>query len=64
MKVIVDRIEGKYAVIELEDGTTFNLPILLVPSVKEGDVIKIELEKEETKKRAENIKNLMQDVFK
>ena len=39
MDVIVDRIEGDYAVVEKEKGKMCNLPIELVPNVKEGDVV-------------------------
>ena len=39
MDVIVDRIEGDYAVVEIEKGKMCNLPLVFVPNVKEGDVV-------------------------
>ena len=52
MKVIIDRFEGKFAVIELEDGSFANMPKVLVPiAAKEGSVLLIEIDQEETQKR-------------
>ena len=51
MKVIVDRFEGDYAVVEIAIGKCVNIPRVLVPDAKEGDIIKIEIEKKETGKR-------------
>lgn len=43
--LIIDRFEGDFAVIEMDD-TTFNFPKnLLPPDAKEGDVINIEVSK-------------------
>lgn len=63
MKVIVDRIEGDYAVVEIAIGKCVNIPRVLVPDAKEGDIIKIEIEKEETEERKKYIKDLMNNVF-
>lgn len=63
MKVIVDRIEGDYAVVEIAIGKCVNIPRVLVPDAKEGDIIKIEIEKKETEKRKKYIKDLMNNVF-
>ena len=32
MRVIIDRFEGDYAVVELEDGSMVNMPKSLVPA--------------------------------
>ena len=45
MEVIVDRFEGDYAVVEIAIGKCVNIPRVLVPDAKEGDIIKIEIEK-------------------
>ena len=45
MDVIVDRVEGDYAVVEIDKGKMCNLPIELVPNVKEGDVVTITINK-------------------
>jgi phosphoribosylformylglycinamidine (FGAM) synthase PurS component len=63
MKVIVDRFEGDYAVVEIAIGKCVNIPRVLVPDAKEGDIIKIEIEKKETEKRKKYIKDLMNNVF-
>ena len=42
MKVIIDRFEGDYAVIELEDKTICNMPIKLLPEgAIEGSVLEL-----------------------
>lgn len=69
MKVTVDRFEGEYAVCEKEDRTMMNILIKDLPAgVKEGDVLLIEkdsiiFDNIETKKRKENIKNLMDKLW-
>lgn len=67
MQVTIDRFEGDYAVVEFEnkDGKEMfvNIPMVLLPDANEGDVIKITIDKDETKKRAEHIKNLMDNLF-
>ncbi|MDK2882022.1 MAG: hypothetical protein PWP58_358 [Bacillota bacterium] len=45
--LIVDRLEGEWAVIEWEEGT-FNFPRKLLPAgVREGDVLTMTLERDE-----------------
>lgn len=64
MKVTIDRFEDNYAVIELEDKTIINMPIRLVPEgAKEGYVISIEIDVQETQQRKERIKNLMDELW-
>ncbi|MEZ0536520.1 DUF3006 domain-containing protein [Caldicellulosiruptoraceae bacterium PP1] len=63
MKVVVDRIEGDFAVVELPDRTIVNMPIILLPKeVKEGDVIIIEIDKKETKQRLEKTQKLFEEL--
>ncbi len=70
MKVIIDRIEGKYAVCEKEDLEMIDIEIEKLPKgVKEGDVLIIEgeniqIDSEETENRKEKIKKLMDDLWK
>ena len=64
MKVIIDRFEGDYAVVELDEGKFLNMPKELVPFAKEGDVIKITVDQDETKKRSEHITDLMANLCK
>lgn len=63
MKVIIDRFENDIAVVEIDVGKTINVPKELFPNALEGDVFNIILDKRETEKRKENIKNLIDDLF-
>ena len=63
MDVIVDRIEGDYAVVEIDKGNISKLPLELVPSVKEGDIVTITINKDKTKERKKSIEELMNSVF-
>ena len=63
MKVIIDRFEGEYAIVELEVGKCVNIPKVLIPNSKEGDIIRIEIEKKETEERKKHIQELMNNVF-
>jgi hypothetical protein len=57
MKVIIDRFEGKYAVLELPDKTKMMTDVLcvLLPGAKEGDVIDISIDAAATAERREHI---------
>lgn len=63
MEVIVDRIEGDYAIVEIEKGNMSNLPLDLVPNVKEGDIVTITINKDKTEDRKNTIEELMNSVF-
>ncbi len=63
MEVIVDRIEGDYAIVEIEKGNISNLPLELVPNVKEGDIVTITINKGKTEDRKKTIEKLMNSVF-
>jgi len=64
IRVIIDRFEGDFAVVELIDKTTAVIPNKVLPSdSKEGDVIKIEIDREETKERKAAIDKLMEEVW-
>lgn len=62
--LVIDRFEGKYAIIELQDKNPliFNFPRHLLPQeAKEGTVlnINISIDQEETKRRRDKIQNLL-----
>ena len=63
MKVIIDRIEEKFAVAELPDGSFADIPRVLLPNGKEGDVVIIQIDRDETVKRTEKIQAMIQQVF-
>jgi hypothetical protein len=47
-KVIIDRIEGKIAVIELDADNYIDVPLKYLPAgVKEGQVLKLSIEEYE-----------------
>ncbi len=68
MKAIIDRFEGNIAILEFEDGTIHELKITGLPKgCQEGDSLLIEsgvisLDSEETARRYDKIKKLMNDL--
>lgn len=62
MKVIIDRFEGDYAVVELENGKFADMPKVFVPNAKEGDVVTITVS--EDKDRKKRIEDLANELFK
>lgn len=63
MQVIVDRIEGEYLVLELEDGSIIDVKRELIPGAKEGDIVDIYINEEATKERCNEVRQLMDDLF-
>jgi len=65
MKIIIDRFEGNYAVCEDENRVMHNISKILIPNEsREGDVLEITLNKEETEKRRKYIEELTRDMWK
>lgn len=62
MQVIVDRVEKKYLVVELEDGSLSNISRNIIDA-NEGDVIDITINEEATNMRKNKIKELMDSLF-
>ena len=56
MKIVVDRFEGNYAVIELSDGNFINVLRELFPDAKEGDFYMICKDEKETNSREKLIR--------
>lgn len=63
MRVIIDRLEENFAVVETETGVMVDLPRILVPEAKEGDVVNITVDASATGKRKQAIDELMNDLF-
>ncbi|WPX09037.1 DUF3006 domain-containing protein [Anaerocellum danielii] len=62
-KVVIDRFEGNFAILELEGRKMVAVPIEIVPdSAKEGDVLVISIDEQETQKRKERIKDLFESL--
>jgi len=64
MTVIVDRIEGDLLVVELPDGGMHNLPRAFAPDAREGDLIKIFVDRDKTDARKREIEGRMRRLFK
>ncbi len=63
--LVIDRIEGEWAVVEY-GALSFNLPLPLLPKqVQEGDIIslRVTILDTETKKRADAIDHLSKELF-
>lgn len=64
MNVIIDRFEGDFAVLELEDKAFVSMPRRLVPpEAGEGTVLNIEINRQETEKRARAIRALKKRLW-
>ena len=62
--LIIDRFEGEFAIVETDSGMV-NIPITELPkNAKEGNVLKLSIDKDSTAQRKKHIKNLMNEVFK
>lgn len=64
MKIIIDRFEGEYAVVELDNGTTVDMPKILLPdNACEGSIINIICDDKETENRKKIMKDKMNNLF-
>ncbi len=64
MKLIIDRIEGNFAVCETEKGDMVQLPTEALPqNICEGAVLDIVYNEEETLKRKANVKAKLKKIF-
>ena len=63
LKVILDRFEEDFALVELENKEIVNIPRIWVSEAEEGDIIEIRICKEETRQRQEEIEKIANDLF-
>lgn len=63
MEVIIDRFEGNFAIVEIQEGIFEKIPKVLLPNAKEGDIVNITINQEKTEKRKEKISKLMDQLF-
>lgn len=64
MQWIIDRFEGDKAVIELCEGKHFDIPRASLPEgAKEGDVIAVTVDANETEARKKRISGLRKRLF-
>lgn len=65
MKYIIDRFEGEFAAVELSDKKMINIPKIALPQdAKEGSVIDVTVDFDETAARLNRVNNMMNDLFK
>jgi len=68
MKAIIDRFEGDYAILEMEDGPKKVLKVVLPSQVREGDVLILQgnnwvADWEATRERKEKIEKLARELW-
>ncbi len=67
MQITIDRFEGAYAIAEYTDEMGreqfAKIAKVLLPGAKEGDIVDISRNREETQARENKIKKLMDDLF-
>lgn len=64
MRYTIDRFEGNLAVVELEDKSFVNIPIVaLPPEAKEGDIILAVIDDKGTAERRKKIEGMMKDLW-
>lgn len=62
---VIDRFEGEYAVVELEDRSILNLPKVEVPKeAKEGDALLIRLDISIDHNKTEKLKKEIEELTK
>lgn len=64
MKIIIDRIEEEFAVCELPNGNTVNIPLCVFENAKEGDVYNIALDEAEKEERTNKVRSLFDELKK
>jgi len=63
MRIIVDRFEGEYAVVELENRQFLHVPRRLLPGgAAEGTVLDVLINERETRERKESISKRMAEL--
>lgn len=64
MNFIIDRFEGDYAVVELENKDMIDIPRTILPvDAKEGDIINISIQETETEKQKKRIQDKFNSLF-
>lgn len=65
MRLIVDRFEKEWAVVELEDGSFAEMPRICLPNdVKQGSIVEIKTLCEDTRKRKTEMRAKMASIFR
>ena len=65
MKLIIDRFEGDFAVIELPDGKMIDCPKALLPDdAKEGSILNITVDETATNDKLKTVTERMNKLFR
>ena len=65
MKIIIDRFEGDFAVIELPNGQMIDCPKAILPNdAKEGSVLEIIVDEKATNDKLQKITKRMNNLFR
>ena len=65
MKLVIDRFEGTIAVIELPNGHMVDCPKALLPdNAKEGSILNITVDENDTDTKLKKITSRMNNLFK
>lgn len=63
--MILDRMEGDMAVLELDNGALVQVPAELLPAgAKEGDCLRLVVDTDATEERRQRIKEKMNRLFR
>jgi hypothetical protein len=64
MKYTIDRLEGNFAVVELESKKYVNIPRDGIPKeAKDGDIIDVTVDKQATAKKKKDIDDAVKDMW-
>ncbi|MDK2798643.1 MAG: hypothetical protein PWP27_248 [Clostridiales bacterium] len=65
MKIIIDRFQDDFVVVELPNKSIMSIPKAIIPEdAKEGDVLIVQVDRKGTKKKKQEIEKLIEDVWK
>ena len=65
MKLIIDRFEGDFAVVELPNGQMIDCPKVLFPdNAKEGSILNITVDEDATNEKLQMVTERMNRLFK
>ena len=65
MRIIIDRIEGDFAIVELPNGQMIDCPRVMLPdNAKEGSILNITVDEEATNDKLQKVTERMNKLFK
>ena len=65
MRIIIDRIEGDFAIVELPSGQMIDCPRAMLPdNAKEGSILNITVDEEATNDKLQKVIERMNELFR